>query len=212
MKKLLLKAVAVVIGLTVFTSYSYSQVQIGLHGSRLEGTGSSQWGFGGNIKFLVADKFAIGVAARGYPKNMKSENFDYGGNNYKMLHGNTIVPVTASLDYYFGKAPVRPYLGVDAGAYFRQHVVSITQNNGSSSYYNTSDKKTFFGAAPRAGLNIELGPVGIFGQAGYNFLFGSGSKDDITVPGITTGLDTKPVDKFWTFDVGLFFKIGGKSM
>jgi len=212
MKKLLLKAVAVVIGLTVFTSYSYSQVQIGLHGSRLEGTGSSQWGFGGNIKFLVADKFAIGVAARGYPKNMKSENFDYGGNNYKMLHGNSIVPVTASLDYYFGKAPVRPYLGVDVGAYFRQHVVSITQNNGSSSYYNTSDKKTFFGAAPRAGLNIELGPVGIFGQAGYNFLFGSGSKDDITVPGITTGLDTKPVDKFWTFDVGLFFKIGGKAM
>jgi hypothetical protein len=212
MKKLLLKAVAVVIGLTVFTSYSYSQVQIGLHGSRLEGTNSSQWGFGGNIKFLVADKFAIGVAARGYPKNMKSENFDYGGNNYKMLHGNSIVPVTASLDYYFGKAPVRPYLGVDAGAYFRQHVVSITQNNGSSSYYNTSDKKTFFGAAPRAGLNIELGPVGIFGQAGYNFLFGSGSKDDITVPGITTGLDTKPIDKFWTFDVGLFFKIGGKAM
>lgn len=212
MKKLLLKAVAVVVGLTVFTSYSYSQVQIGLHGSRLEGTGSSQWGFGGNIKFLVADKFAIGVAARGYPKNMESETFNYGGNNYKMLHGNSIVPVTASLDYYFGKAPVRPYLGLDAGAYFRQHIVSITQNNGSSSYYNTSDKKTFFGAAPRAGLNIELGPIGIFGQAGYNFLFGSGSKDDITVPGITTGIDTKPTDKFWTFDVGLFFKIGGKAM
>ncbi len=212
MKKLFIKAVAVVIGLAVFTSYSYSQVQIGLHGSRLEGTGSSQWGFGGNVKFLVADKFAIGIAARGYPKNMKSETFDYGGNNYKMLHGNSIVPVTASLDYYFGKAPVRPYLGVDAGAYFRQHIVSITQNNGSSSYYNTSDKKTFFGAAPRAGLNIELGPVGIFGQAGYNFLFGSGSKDDITVPGITTGIDTKPTDKFWTFDVGLFFKIGGKAM
>ena len=148
MKKLLLKAMAVVIGLTVFTSYSYSQVQIGLHGSRLEGTGSSQWGFGGNIKFLVADKFAIGVAARGYPKNMKSENFDYGGNNYKMLHGNSIVPVTASLDYYFGKAPVRPYLGLDAGAYFRQHIISITQNNGSSSYYNTSDKKTFLVQLP----------------------------------------------------------------
>ena len=101
MKKLLLKAVAVVIGLTVFTSYSYSQVQIGLHGSRLEGTGSSQWGFGGNIKFLVADKFAIGVAARGYPKNMKSENFDYGGNNYKMLHGNSIVPVSCFFLYQY---------------------------------------------------------------------------------------------------------------
>jgi len=212
MKKLLLKAVAVMIVMIAFTSYSYSQVQIGLHGSRLEGTGSSQWGFGGNIKFLVADKFAIGVAARGYPKNMKSETFSYAGNSYKILYGNSIVPVTGSLDYYFGKAPVRPYLGVDAGAYFRQHIVSVTENNGSSSYYNTSDKKTFFGAAPRAGLNIELGPVGIFGQAGYNFLFGSGSKDDIMVPGITTGIDTKPTDKFWTFDVGLFFKIGRKAM
>jgi len=54
-----------------------------------------------------------------------------------------------------------------------------------------------------------LGPVGIFGQAGYNFLFGSGDKDNITVPGVNSDLDTKPVDKFWTFDVGLFFKIGG---
>lgn len=188
-----------------------SQVQIGINGGRLEGTGSSQWGFGGHVKFLVADKFAIGVAARGYPKNVKTSDINFGGNNYKMARGNTIVPVTGSLDYYFGKAPVRPYIGADIGAYFRQYVLTITQNNGSSSYYNTSDKKTFFGAAPRAGLNVELGPVGIFGQAGYNFLFGSGDKNNITVPGISNDIDTKPTDKFWTFDVGVFFKIGGGS-
>ncbi|MFT3946204.1 MAG: OmpW family outer membrane protein [Agriterribacter sp.] len=201
-----------VAALTTFSLFSLSaqsQVQIGVNGGRLEGTGSSQWGFGAHVKYLIADKFAIGVAARGYPKNVKTSDVSFGGNNYKMAQGNTLVPVTASLDYYFGKAPVRPYIGADAGAYFRQYVLTITQNNGNSSYYNTSDKKTFFGAAPRAGLNVELGPVGIFGQAGYNFLFGSGDKNKITVPGVNSDLDTKPADKFWTFDVGVFFKIGG---
>ena len=204
---------------TVFTSLSLltlsakSQVQIGVNGGRLEGTGSSQWGFGAHLKYLFADKFAIGIAARGYPKNVKTENINIGGTNYKMAQGNTLVPVTASLDYYFGKAPVRPYVGADVGAYFRQHIVTVSQDNGGSSTntINTSDKKTFFGAAPRAGVNIELGPVGIFGQAGYNFLFGSGSKDDITIPGVTAKLDTKPIDKFWTFDVGIFFKLGGNG-
>ena len=195
--------------LSALTFTAKSQVQIGVNGGRLEGTGSSQWGFGAHVKFLVADKFAVGVAARGYPKNVKTQDISFGGNNYKMAQGNTIVPITGSLDYYFGSAPVRPYIGADVGAYFRQYVLTITQNNGNSSYYNTSDKKTFFGAAPRAGINVELGPVGIFGQAGYNFLFGSGDKSNITVPGFNSDLDTKPTDKFWTFDVGVFFKIGG---
>lgn len=197
--------------LTLLTSTAKSQVQIGVNGGRLEGTGSSQWGFGAHLKYLIADKFAIGVAARGYPKNVRTEDINVGGTNYKMAQGNTLVPVTASLDYYFGKAPVRPYLGLDAGAYFRQHVITVSQNSGSTTSTGTtiSDKKTFFGAAPRAGLNIELGPVGIFGQAGYNFLFGSGDKDNITVPGANASIETKPTDKFWTFDVGVFFKIGG---
>src|SRR5262249_50234004 len=119
------------IALTFITTASFGQVQIGVHGSRLEGTGASQWGFGGNVKFLLADKFAIGAAVRGYPKNMKTENMNIGGTNYKIASGNTIVPVTASLDYYFGQAPVRPYLGADLGAYFTQYVFSMTQNNGS---------------------------------------------------------------------------------
>lgn len=212
MRNKILFVFATTIVFAFMASDSYSQVQIGLHGSRLQGTNTSQWGFGGNVKFLIADKFAIGVAARAYPnKDMKADNFSSGGVDYKMVRGNTIVPVTASLDYYFGKAPVRPYLGVDAGAYFRKQVVAISKADGSSSSYSTSDKGTFFGAAPRAGLNIELGPVGIFGQAGYNFLFGSGSKDNLTVPGLNSDIDTKPVDKFWTFDVGIFFKIGGSK-
>ncbi|MBX2922988.1 MAG: hypothetical protein KF746_12395 [Chitinophagaceae bacterium] len=194
--------------LLLISGVSFSQVQIGVHGSRLEGSGSSQWGLGGNVKFLIADKFAIGASVRGYPKDMKTEQVTVGGTNYKIARGNTIVPVTASLDYYFGEAPVRPYLGADVGAYFTQYVFSMTQNNGSSSFYNTSDKKTYFGAAPRAGLNVEFGPVGIFGQAGYNILFGSGDKDKLTVPGITDPIDSKATDKFWSFDVGLFFKIG----
>jgi len=126
-----------------------------------------------------------------------------------MVRGTTMTPITASLDYYFGKMPIRPYVGVDAGAYIRKQVIAISNTDNSNSTVNAMDRGTFFGAAPRAGLNMEFGPVGIFGQAGYNFLFGSGDKHNITVPGYNSDLDTKPVDKFWTFDVGLFFKIGG---
>ncbi len=199
------------LALLIFSSVSFSQVQLGLHGSRLEGTGSSQWGFGGHAKVLLADKVAIGIGVRGYPKDMKTENVTIGGTNYKVARGNTIVPVTGSVDYYFGEGVLRPYIGADIGAYFTQYVFSMTENNGNSSFYDTKNRKTYFGAAPKVGLNVELGPVGIFGQAGYNLLFGSGDKDDIMVPGITTGIDAKATDKFWTFDVGLFLKLGGKK-
>lgn len=195
--------------LILLSTVSFSQIQIGVHGSRLEGTGSSQWGFGGNFKVLLADKFAIGASVRGYPKDVKTQELSIGGTNYKMTYGNTVVPVTGSLDYYFGSAPVRPYLGADVGAYFTQYVSSIVQSNGDSGGYNKSNKKTYFGAAPRAGVNIELGPVGIFGQAGYNILFGSGDRKKWVVPGITDPVDTKATDKFWSFDVGVFLKLGG---
>ncbi len=197
--------------LLLFSSISFSQVQIGVHGSRLEGTASSQWGFGGHAKFLIADKMALGLSLRGYPKDMKTESVTIDGTNYKVARGNTIVPVTGSLDYYFGETMLRPYIGADLGAYFTQHVFAIREDNGGSSFYNTTNKKTYFGATPRLGLNIELGAIGLFGQAGYNFMFGSGDPDEITVPGITTRIDTKPADKFWTFDIGVFLKVGGKK-
>ncbi len=201
----------VVLVLTGISTISFSQVQIGIHGSRLEGTSSSQWGLGGNFKVLIADKVAIGLGVRGYPKDMKTENITIGSTNYKIARGNTIIPVTGSLDYYLGKSFLRPYVGADLGAYFTQYVFSITENNGSSSFYDTKNKKTYFGAAPRVGLSLELGPVGVFGQAGYNLLFGSGNEDDIMVPGITTGIDAKPTDNFWTFDVGVFLKLRGRK-
>jgi outer membrane protein W len=193
------------------THVSHAQVQIGLHGSRLEGTGSSQWGGGGHVKFLLGDKLALGVGARVYPKDMKTEKSTINGTDYRVSRGNTIVPVTGSVDYYFGEAMVRPYIGADAGAFFTQYNYSVVESDGSSAQFKTSNKKTYFGAAPRAGINIEFGAVGLFGQAGYNILFGSGNEDDITVPGITADIDAKPTDKFWTFDVGLFFKLGRKK-
>lgn len=210
MRKKTLCLLCIATTLLFLSVQSFGQVQIGLHGSRLEGTGASQWGFGGNVKVLFGDKFAVGVAARGYPKDMKTEQLTVGGTTYKIATGNTIVPVTGSLDYYFGSTGIRPYLGADLGAYFTQNVFSMTQSGGGSGSYDTRNRKTYFGAAPRVGLNIGFGSVGIFGQAGYNFLFGSGDKNEITVPGITDPIDTKPTDKFWTFDVGLYFKIGGK--
>lgn len=196
--------------LIVSTTKTFSQVQIGLHGSRLEGTNASNWGFGGNVKVLFADHFAVGVAVRGYPKNMKTDELNIGGTSYKISRGNTIVPVTGSLDYYFGESFVRPYIGADVGAYFTQNAVTMSSSSGNTGSYNISDKKTYFGAAPRVGINVGTGPVGVFGQAGYNFLFGSGDNKNVTIPGINSSIDSKPTDKFWTFDVGVYLKFGGK--
>lgn len=55
-------------------------------------------GFGSNFKVLIANKVAVGIAVRGYPKNMKAESVTIGGTVYKIARGNTIVPVTGSVD------------------------------------------------------------------------------------------------------------------
>lgn len=61
------------------------------------------------------------------------------------------------------------------------------------------------------GLELEVGPVGIFGQVQYNALFGSGDPNSIVIPGAVGGsIETKPVTKFWNFDVGLYFKLGDR--
>ncbi|MCC6289668.1 MAG: hypothetical protein IT249_17455, partial [Chitinophagaceae bacterium] len=85
--KNMLFLIAALSTLSLVSISAQSQVQIGVNGGRLEGTGSSQWGFGAHIKYLIADKFAIGVAARGYPKNVKTSDVSFGGNNYKMAQG-----------------------------------------------------------------------------------------------------------------------------
>ena len=202
MKKFLLYSSLTLIICAVCT-IGMGQVQLGVHGSRLNGTDADQWGAGINLKYLFQDHLALGGSVRYYPKNLKTDVYDVGGTKYSVQHGNVIVPVTGSIDYYFGKAPVRPYIGLDVGVYFTKYVYS------NSASYNQSNNHAYFGVAPRAGLNVELGKsFGVFGQAGWNFLFGTGNEDHITVPGINTPLSTKATDDFWTFDLGILFKFG----
>ncbi len=117
-----------------FSSISFSQVQIGVHGTWLGGTANYLWDTGGHTKFLIADKIALGVNLRGYPKHMKTEPVNTDDTNYKVARGNSIVSVTGSLDYYFSETMLRPYIGADLGAYFTQHVFAITENNDSSHF------------------------------------------------------------------------------
>ncbi|PWU03355.1 MAG: hypothetical protein C5B52_03430 [Bacteroidetes bacterium] len=183
------------------------QVQLGVHGSRLNGTDADQWGAGVNLKYLFDNHLALGGAVRWYPKNLKTDTYEVNGTKYNYQHGNVILPVTGSVDYYFGTAPVRPYIGSDVGVYFTKYVVTTEGANYAS--YSQSNNKAYFGVAPRAGLDVEFGKsFGVFGQAGYNYLFGYGDGNHITIPGINTPLTTKATNKFWTFDLGLLFKFG----
>lgn len=195
--------------LLLFVSLGASaQLIIGGQASYMSGDHAKQWGGGAQLKFLLGDRLAIGVIARSYPKNLKSENATIGGESVTVTSGNTVTPVAGMLEYYFGKeSAINPYLGTDAGLYFNRNFTVINSSN--TDIVNQDHKKTYFGVAPKGGLMIKAGGLfAIFGQAQYHFLFGSGDPDNITVPGFNgASWETKPADKFWTFDVGLLLRL-----
>jgi len=199
----LIGALALALGLSTAAS---AQVQVGVQGSYLKGTGDNDrsiWGGGVHAKFFLGDNIALGGIFRTYPK--KSSEYTVG--NYTVRNADLLNNVMGTLDFLVGKAgsPVRPFIGVDAGVSMSSNTTLITTN--STTTYNDKNKQTFFIAAPKVGLNFELGKAfGIFGQAQYNLTFGDGNSKNANIPGINNN-STKPVDKFFTFDAGVFFRL-----
>jgi len=193
--------------ITMFISLAYqaqAQFQFGAHASRLNNAEQGKWGGGLFVKGLIGDRFAIGANAKVYPQNFQTGTERIGGTDYQVSRGNVIVPLLATFDYRFGEN-VRPYIGVDAGMYSTRTVTKLSKDN--TRTVDLTNNNWYFGAAPKVGLELEVGPVGIFGQVQYNALFGSGDEKNIPVPGINSSINTKPVSKFWNFDVGIYVKL-----
>jgi len=197
----------VVVFLFVAVSAS-AQLILGGQASLLNHDGNNQWGGGVQIKGLIGDRVAIGGIIRSYPKNLQSETSSISGENVTITSGNAITPVAGMIEYYFGKkSAVNPYLGTDAGVYFNNNFTIVNSDN--VDVVNENTKKAYFGIAPKGGLMIKTGGLfAIFAQAQYHFLFGSGDPENITVPGFGgASIETKPADKFWTFDAGILLRL-----
>jgi hypothetical protein len=203
MKKLFILLLLVGMGMQ-----AQAQLLLGAHVSRLNNAEEGKWGGGLFIKGLIGDRFAAGVNVKAYPQQFRSSTQVINGQEYNVSVGNVVIPALATFDYRFGET-VRPYIGADVGMYNTRTVVRYATAGFDRN--ESTNKKWYFGAAPKVGLELEVGPVGIFGQAQYNVLFGSGDQKDITVPGINGSIETKPISKFWNFDVGLYFKIGDRG-
>ena len=204
-----MKPVISFVVLFLFVAASASaQLILGGQASLLNHDGNNQWGGGVQIKGLIGDRLAIGGIIRSYPKNLQSETSSISGENVTITSGNAITPVAGMIEYYFGKkSAVNPYLGTDAGVYFNHNYTVVNSDN--VDVVNQDTKKAYFGIAPKAGLMIKTGGLfAIFAQAQYNFLFGSGDPENITVPGFGgASIETKPADKFWTFDAGILLRL-----
>lgn len=186
-----------------FSTTAFSQFQIGAHASYLKGQGdndASQWGGGLHGKFFLGNNIALGGGFRTFPKSEKTE-----GSGTTYVTTNSINQFYGSLDLLLGKKKntVQPYIGIDAGVSSSKR--TILNSSGNQTNVNIENKQAFFYLGPKAGLNIAFGPaIGLFGQAQYGLTFGNGDPSTISPP---SNINSVPVDKFFIFDAGLYFRI-----
>ncbi|HMP92658.1 MAG TPA: hypothetical protein PKD90_07295 [Phnomibacter sp.] len=184
-----------------------AQVQLGAFGSYSKGTGENNtdlWGGGAHLRFFMGKVVALGGSFKTYPK--VSEKFTVGSTEY--TRSNLLSNLTGTFDLLLAKndRAIQPFIGADAGFSFASE--TITGGSGGSGSANFENKKTYFMISPKAGLNIGLGKTfGLFGQAQYNYTFGDGNPNTITIPGLT--LKSTPVDRYLSFDAGIYVRLVG---
>jgi len=153
------------------------------------------------LKGKVANRVAIGGTVRSYFKNYAELSV----NGSSIKSADAVTQLAGMLEIYFGQT-IQPYIGTDAGVYFTNHIVQGGSTG--SGAYNVSEHKSYFGAAPKAGIQFNVGAVSPFVQGQYHILFGGG--DVINIDDI----NSETHDKFWTLDFGILLqvgKVGGKK-
>ena len=191
------------------SSAANSQAQINLGGSYLKGTSDNDaalWGGGVGLKFFLGDKFAVGGNVGFYPKKTGSVSNDI----YDITYSNNLTTIAGSIEYLFTdkKSVIQPYLGADAGVSLS--TINYTYSDGNSSEIRNKNNGSYFLVGPKLGVNIGLGQAfGIFGQAKYNLTFGDGGSKSINWGNAGAAISEKPVDKFFTFDAGIYIRLAG---
>lgn len=200
----------------ITATQSDAQIQIGAQGSYLKGTGdnkSNLWGGGVHAKFFLGPFIALGGVVRSYPKRTSSMTYNQGtANSYTVTTGDFLTNISGSADILLGKKNdlIQPFIGADAGVSISNQTVTST----SSTQQNVQNKngQTFFLLSPKAGVNLGLLPAfGVFATAQYNLTFGNGNQRDVSINNAPNPFKSTPVDKYFTFDVGVYFRLVGAS-
>ena len=141
-----------------------------------------------------------------YPKKTGSVSNDI----YDITYSNNLTTIAGSIEYLFTdkKSVIQPYLGADAGVSLS--TINYTYSDGNSSEIRNKNNGSYFLVGPKLGVNIGLGQAfGIFGQAKYNLTFGDGGSKSINWGNAGAAISEKPVDKFFTFDAGIYIRLAG---
>ena len=189
-----------------------AQIQIGAQGSYLKGTGdnkASLWGGGVHAKFYLGNFIALGGVVRTYPKQTNKVSFG----NQTVTTNDLVTNVSGSADILLGKKDdlVQPFSGADGGVSVNNQMV--TTRNASRQNIDNNNSKAFFLLSPKAGINLGLLPsFGAFATAQYNLAFGNGNQKDVSINNAPNPFKSTPVDKYFTFDIGIYFRlVGAKS-
>ncbi|PKK35783.1 hypothetical protein BWI96_14715 [Siphonobacter sp. SORGH_AS_0500] len=171
-----------------------AQVAFSLHGTLAAPTlddANTRGGAGANLKLFLGKQFAIGAAA-------KYISLSYEANNSIGLQAiGSLIPVTATADYYLTSGFIRPYIGGEAGAYIQRYDL----RQGTNSLYES--KTTRFGAAPKVGLAIAIGNLGVFAEGNYHFIFSNkDGSPDITS---SSNISFKRPQNLWSLNAGITF-------
>jgi len=202
MKTFLIRFTGVAAMMLILNSVSFAQFSVGLQGgiakSDLEDSKTIAGG-GVNLRVFASPNFAIGVAGKIY-----SDGTDYRVAGQTLSYTGNLVPVTGTLDYYFGTGVIRPYVGGDAGVYFSKYDAKF---NGEK--IAESKKHSNFGAAPRVGVIFALNDnIGLQVEGIYHFIFGN--KDNSANAGNVGNADFESTKQFGGVNVGLIIGLGSK--
>ena len=170
-----------------------AQFSVGVHGSLASDDvkGSNTfYGGGAFAKIYLSSKLDIGVGVKAFGE---SHSFSAGGQNLDISAG--IIPITGMIDYYFTDGFLRPYIGAEAGVYSTAYRIKF---NGQETSKVTS---TNAGVAPKVGLVLALGNLGIFAEGAYNIMFGN--KNGSTDVGGVGNVNFDTTTKFFMLNVGI---------
>jgi outer membrane protein W len=194
MKKYFLTIALLATAFIVTTQKAAAQFSLGVHGSYFvpDAKGADgKFGAGVQAKVFLGQQFAIGAGVKSIGEKSSGTGYEF---------TNSIVPVTGMAEYYFSTGAIRPYLGAEAGVFFstlKSEILGVTTKNTTSN----------FGVAPKFGLAIPIGNLGIFAEGSYNFIF---DKEDASGNGSPTNANFDSSSKFFMVNAGLTFGFGGK--
>ncbi|OFY13101.1 MAG: hypothetical protein A2X11_13115 [Bacteroidetes bacterium GWE2_42_24] len=172
-----------------FSSQSFGQIKIGVNaglGLPMGDFGDSyKMGFGGSVegKYFLNENIAVGATFGYYSFTGKDELLTALslGTESSADAKFTIMPILATVDYYFATEGFKPYVGAGVGLYSWKSKVTIPN------YGDYEVTGSDFGVAPTVGFCYGLSEkIDLNVNAKYNMIFTEGSST--TYLGVNVGI------------------------